>query len=132
MGSNTKEYQKAYREGQKVKDNLDKINIKFDINNITKEDINKIYIKKVGNKAQEKLLKNILNLIDLIEAHKESLEVFGVVTKTVTGTIKVNPSEKSLRECMLQLSKLIRELEENLVTTTIDREVTDLESLISL
>ena len=81
----------------------------------TSEDIKNIYLDKVTTKTQEKLLNNILDLINLIEAHKESLEVLGVSNRTVTGTIKVNPSEKSLRECMLQLSKLIKDLDENIV-----------------
>ena len=132
MAVNTKEYQKAYRDTQKLKDNLEKINIKFDVNNISKEDINEIYIKKINNKAQEKLLKNILNLIDLIEAHKESLENFGVVVKTITGTIKVNPSEKSLRECMLQISRLIKELEENIINTPIEKELSEIEMLLNI
>ena len=110
MAQNTNEYDRAYKSKRAVEEKT--INIKFTTKNINKLDIESLYSSKVSNQAQQKLLNNILDLIDLIDVHKKSLEELGAVYRTITGTVKTNPSEKALRESILQLSKLIKSFEE--------------------
>ena len=127
MGINTKEYDRAYKSKTAVEEKT--INIKFDTKNIKKSDIEKLYSSKVSNEAQQKLLNNILDLIDLIDVHKRSLEELGAVYRSLTGTVKTNPSEKALRESILQLSKLIKSFEE---LPNSDKGLSELDKLLSL
>lgn len=126
MAQNTNEYDRAYKSKTAIEEKT--INIKFTTKDIKKSEIESLYSSKVSNESQQKLLNNILDLIDLIDVHKRSLEELGAVYRTITGTVKTNPSEKALRESILQLSKLIKSFEE---LPKNDKGLSDLDKLLN-
>ena len=126
MAQNTNEYDRAYKSKTAIEEKT--INIKFTTKDIKKSEIERLYSSKVSNESQQKLLNNILDLIDLIDVHKRSLEELGAVYRTITGTVKTNPSEKALRESILQLSKLIKSFEE---LPKNDKGLSDLDKLLN-
>lgn len=101
----TNEYYKEYRKGERAvkngdrEDLTDKIYaIKFSSKNISISQFKKIYKPRIQNKEQQYIFNNCIDLIELIQSTKECLEQEGTYIKNCTGTLKVNPAQKELRE----------------------------------
>lgn len=98
-------YYKEYRRAERLvkkgeRENMIDLNyqIKFKSKTITVDQFSKYYKTKIKNKEQQLIFNNCLDLIDLINSSKECLESEGTYIKNATGTLKVNPGQKELRE----------------------------------
>ncbi|OOM76586.1 hypothetical protein [Clostridium sp. BL-8] len=101
----TQEYNTKYKKEHRAFQNGDredlleeKFQIKFNSKNISISQFKKHYKEKIENKEQEFIFNNCITLIDLILSDKSCLESEGAYVKNVTGTLKVNPATKELRE----------------------------------
>lgn len=101
----TKEYYTQHKRGQRAikrgerEDLKDKTyNVKFGTNKINLSHFKKLYKDKIRDKQQEYVFNICLDLIELIKSAKECLEVEGAYVRNITGTLKVNPAQKELRE----------------------------------
>jgi hypothetical protein len=101
----TNEYYKEYRRAARAvesgdRDDLNDIvhEIKFGTKSITPKSFMDLYKGKIETKEQEFILNNCSDLISMINAAKECLEIEGAFVKNVTGSLKVNPAQKELRE----------------------------------
>lgn len=101
----TNEYYKEYRRAaRKVergeRDDLTDVihEIKFGTKTISPTQFKNMYKGKIETKEQEFILNNCLDLISMVNAAKECLAVEGAYVKNVTGSLKVNPAQKELRE----------------------------------
>jgi hypothetical protein len=104
MSSNN-EYYKEYRRAARAvesgeREDLTEIvhEIKFGTTSVTPKAFMDMYKDKIETKEQEFILNNCLDLISMINAAKECLEIEGAFVKNVTGSLKVNPAQKELRE----------------------------------
>jgi len=105
-----KEYRKAAREVESgERGDLTEVvhEIVFGTKTVTLGAFMAMYDGRVATNKQEFILNNCLDLISMINAAKECLEIEGAYVKNVTGSLKVNPAQKELREnlkaCNLQL-----------------------------
>ncbi|WP_270940891.1 hypothetical protein [Romboutsia lituseburensis] len=112
--SSSNEYYKEYRRAERdVKkgnreDMIDsKSEIEFKSKDISIAQFKKYYKDKIENKEQEYIFNNCLDLIVLIADSKRNLETEGVYIKNATGTIKVNPAQKELRENLKAFTNLL-------------------------
>ena len=101
----TNEYYKGYRRATRQiergerEDLTDAIHeIKFGTKSISPVQFKNMYKGKIETKEQEFILNNCLDLISMVNAAKECLSLEGAFVKNVTGTLKVNPAQKELRE----------------------------------
>ena len=101
----TNEYYKEYRRAaRKVeageRDDLTDVihEIKFGTKTISPTQFKNMYKGKIETKEQEFILNNCLDLISMVNAAKECLSIEGAFVKNVTGSLKVNPAQKELRE----------------------------------
>ncbi|MDF2612790.1 MAG: hypothetical protein K0S71_576 [Clostridia bacterium] len=96
-----KEYRRAARavESGEREDLTDVVHaIKFGTKTVTPKAFMDMYKDKIQTKEEEFILNNCLDLISMINAAKECLEIEGAFVKNVTGSLKVNPAQKELRE----------------------------------
>lgn len=112
MGA-TKEYMKGYREGSTIK-GITNINLE-------KKDwhksVKKFYKEWTGyglNKIQTELLMQACNQLQLIEECKRILQEEGISSTTVTGTVKINPVTKVLKDSTTSFSMLLRLLSDSM------------------
>ena len=105
MAKNPNAYDRAYKnalyqieKGQR--DDLTDVihEIKFGTKTISPTQFKNMYKGKIETKEQEFILNNCLDLISMVNAAKECLAVEGAYVKNVTGSLKVNPAQKELRE----------------------------------
>lgn len=99
------EYNTKYKKEHRASQNGDredlleeKFQIKFNSKNVSISQFKKHYKEKIENKEQEFIFNNSITLIYLILSDKSCLESEGAYVKNVTGTLKVNPATKELRE----------------------------------
>lgn len=96
-----KEYRKATRQVERGEreDLIDVVHeVKFNTKSITPTAFKNVFKGKIETKEQELILNNCLDLISMINASKECLALEGAYVKNVTGSLKVNPAQKELRE----------------------------------
>lgn len=96
-----KEYRTAEREVKsgKRENMIDETTpIKFDSKQVTTSQFKKHYKDRIDNKEVEYIFNNCLDLITLIQSDKDCLAKEGAYIKNCTGTMKVNPAQKELRE----------------------------------
>lgn len=96
-----REYRKASRQVDKGErdDLIDVIHeVKFSTKSITPTAFKNVFKGKIETKEQELILNNCMDLISMINASKECLTIEGAYVKNVTGSLKVNPAQKELRE----------------------------------
>lgn len=105
MAKNSNEYDRAYKnalyemEIGKRDDLIDVIHeIKFGTKTISPTQFKNMYKGRIETKEQEFILNNCLDLISMVNAAKECLSIEGAFVKNVTGSLKVNPAQKELRE----------------------------------
>ncbi|SCI75381.1 Uncharacterised protein [uncultured Clostridium sp.] len=103
--SSSNEYYKEYRRAErdcksgKREDLIDERSvIEFKSKKITVTQFKKYYKDRLKSKEQELIFGNCLDLLTLIENNKQILEIEGTYIKNATGTLKVNPAKKELRE----------------------------------
>lgn len=101
----TNEYYREYRraarqvESGEREDLTDVIHeIKFGTKSITPNVFKNVFKGRIETKEQELILNNCLDLISMVNAAKECLAIEGAYVKNVTGSLKVNPAQKELRE----------------------------------
>lgn len=101
----TNEYYREYRRAARQvdrgeRDDLTDVihEIKFGTKTISPTTFKNMYKGKIETKEQEFILNNCLDLISMVNAAKECLSVEGAFVKNVTGSLKVNPAQKELRE----------------------------------
>ena len=131
----SKEYYTTYRRGERAakngeRDDLidDRIEVKFKSKKINLKKFKGFYKEKIKTKEQEYIFNNCLDLIDLINSSKECLEKEGAFTKNCTGTLKVNPAQKELRENLKAFTNILSLLHE---LTTSENDDEDLEGLLN-
>lgn len=113
-----KEYRQAERDVAKGKrENMidDTKLIKFDCKQISVAQFKRYYKDRIENKEQEYIFNNCLDLITLIESDKKCLAEEGAYIKNVTGTLKVNPAQKELRENLKAFNSQLSLLHELLI-----------------
>lgn len=96
-----KEYRRAARQVDKGErdDLIDFVHeVKFSTKSITPTVFKNVFKGRIETKEQELILNNCLDLISIINAAKECLDIEGAYVKNATGTLKVNPAQKELRE----------------------------------
>lgn len=96
-----KEYRRAARQVDKgERDDLTDVihEIKFGTKTISPTQFKDMYKGKIETKEQEFILNNCLDLISMVNAAKECLSIEGAFVKNATGSLKVNPAQKELRE----------------------------------
>ena len=110
----TNEYYKEYRRAERdVKrgnreDMIDdRAEIEFKSNKVSVAEFKEFYEEKLENKEQEYIFNNCLDLIVLIADSKKALEREGTYIKNATGSIKVNPALKELRENIKAFTSLL-------------------------
>lgn len=132
MNKNNKEYDRQYQklkyemETGKREDMLENVTTIDFIGDIKPNQLKKAYKGKIETDEQKLLLNNALVIVDLIQSCKKSLETDGVYTKTLTGLVKENPAQKSLRENVKTLTVLIEALNKSILTNKKEDEL-DLE-----
>lgn len=111
----TNDYYRSYRQAERDMKNGnredlidDKYGIVFNSKQIKLSQFIKFYKDKIINKEQEHIFNSCLDLLDLINASKECLKKEGAYTKNATGTLKVNPAQKELRENIKSFSAQLR------------------------
>lgn len=121
------EYYKQYRRAERDlkngnRDDLieDKIEIKFKSKNINLKYFKDYYKDKLKTKEQEYIFNNCLDLIELIKSSKQCLEQEGAFSKNCTGSLKVNPAQKELRENLKALTNLLSVLHDLLEPVEIE------------
>lgn len=101
----TNEYYKEYRRASREVERGDRENlvdviheVKFSTKSITPAVFKNVFKKQIETKEQELILNNCVDLVSMINASKECLALEGAYIKNATGTLKVNPAQKELRE----------------------------------
>lgn len=102
-----KEYHRGYRRAQREiergeRENLTDVvhEIKFSTKQYNVNKFKELYKDKITTKEQEFLLNNCLDLLSMINSAKVCLANEGAYIKNVTGSLKVNPAQKELRESL--------------------------------
>lgn len=96
-----REYRRASRQVERGEreDLTDVIHeVKFSTKTISPTVFKNVFKEKIETKEQELILNNCLDLISMINASKECLATEGAYIKNATGSLKVNPAQKELRE----------------------------------
>lgn len=101
----TTEYDRVMKRGQRALERgeieslkVKKHDVSFVTKDITPKKFKDLFKGKIENSEQQALLNTCLDLLELIKASKECLEKEGAYTSNITGTLKVNPAQKELRE----------------------------------
>lgn len=102
-----KEYHRGYRRAQREvlngeRENLTEIihEVKFGTREYNINSFKKLYKDRITNKEQELTLNNCLDLLSMINAAKNCLEQEGAFVKNATGSLKVNPAQRELRDSL--------------------------------
>lgn len=129
--ASTKEYYKEYRKAErdcksgKREDMIDERQvIEFGGKKITVPQFKKYYKDRIKNKEQEYIFNNCLDLITLIQSDKDCLAKEGAYITNATGTLKVNPATKELRENLKAFNSQLSLLHELLGGTEDKKEET--------
>ena len=117
MSTNSTEYQKKYMQGARHEESIQKvieINLekKYWHNSVKK--FYKEWIKLGLNKIQTELILQVCNMLQMIEESKRILDEEGIYSTTITGTMKVNPITKVLKDSTGSFQQLLRLLSESM------------------
>lgn len=116
-----KEYYKEYRRAErdfksgKREDMIDKrypIEFKGKKNSLAK--FKKYYRDKIETDNQQIVFNTCVDLLTMIDAYKLSIELDGLAIKHATGTIKINPLNKELRDTIKSFTTNLAMLEDML------------------
>lgn len=105
MAKNSNEYDKIYKRayrsmksGEEESMIAGTYDIKFGTKKITPAKFKKTFGDKIRDANQKNIFNYCMDLINLIATAKECLEQEGVYIVNKTGSLKVNPAQKELRE----------------------------------
>jgi len=112
MGA-TKEYMQGYRAGNTIKENIEVRLDKKYWHKVVKK-FEKEWQAYGLNKIQSEILSQACTQLQLIEECKRILEEKGLCYVTVTGTQRINPVTKVLKDATTSFTQLLRLLSESL------------------
>lgn len=128
------EYHREHKRGQRAMERgeIDSLitkryDVEFGTKDITPAKFKRIFTGKIANDEQRALLNTCLDLLELIKASKDCLQREGAYTSNVTGSLKVNPAQKELRENL----KAFNAQMELLIEKTTEKKKTDIEGWLN-